>query len=262
MNEKTGYRCRELAVVMEANEDSAGSSARTPSIYSYASETDSADRLAVSEAQASAKPEGEAGSRSSQIVFDTDSDGEEEDPLTLPNRAALYAARYAAIMAQPGLRDFEPRDAYVELGFTEELEGLRAKQEEASDTMSPELREAIHKELTVYGGSGKAEKAARDAANEVAGDLGFLAAYHASEETRQRIERAATRDAAEALADVRRGAHQTCRVVCAEENGALSAVLQLLMCIQELAVFYAGEGYKACTGEGYQQDKPCSQALR
>lgn len=119
----------------------------------------------------------------------------------------------------------------------------------------------------MYGGSDKAAKEARDAANEVAVDLGFLAGYHASEQTRQRIERAATKGDAEALADVRRNQHTSCQVVCAEagrkgNNDVFAAVLQLLMAVQELAVFYASGGYNAHAGEGYQQSKPCSRAMK
>lgn len=117
----------------------------------------------------------EAESSDDSLGFETDSEGAEVDPLALPDRDALFAARYRAISSQPGLRNFEPQEEYLALGFAGELEGLKAKYEEASDTMSAELRAAISKEITVYGGSSEAAKAARDAANQVAGDLDFLA---------------------------------------------------------------------------------------
>lgn len=48
----------------EINKESDISSVKTPSIYSYCSETDSADRLARLEAQTSVKPEGRVGAGS------------------------------------------------------------------------------------------------------------------------------------------------------------------------------------------------------
>lgn len=62
------------------------------------------------------------------------------DPLAKPSRPVMFAARYKAVRRQPGLRNFEPKDEYMQLGFADELEELKVLLAKDSDTMSPELR--------------------------------------------------------------------------------------------------------------------------